>query len=123
MLLLQSKILAGLLATSEVYTCLFFVSRVLESKYRALLTSDLLPNISLAVEQSSGNTSLALRARKISTSRLSLTSDILGKKSFLARIYFLKKSYVYSLGIRHTGYPETTDATENSKRYKKQVIE
>ena len=72
----QSQLLAGFLLVmaenwkkSEGYNC-FFVFLVCENRNRVLLTSDLLPNISLVVGQSSGNISLALRARDISTSRL-----------------------------------------------------
>ena len=87
-----------------------------------LLTSDLLSNISLVVGQSSVNISLALRARDISTSWLTSnqwyigqqwiyhsrfalmiyplhdwpTSDILGNKSLLAKIYFLNRD-LYSI--------------------------
>ena len=45
----------------------FLVSK---NRKRVLITSDLLPNILLVVDQSSVNISLSLRAREISTSRL-----------------------------------------------------
>ena len=50
----------GKLATSEGYTC-FFVVFVCYNRNRGLLTSDLLPSISLAVGQSSMNISLEAR--------------------------------------------------------------
>ena len=67
------------LEKSEGYNCFFVVSCVLESN-RFLLTSDLLPNISLVVGQSSVNISLALRARDISTSWLTSNQWYIGQQ-------------------------------------------
>ena len=56
------QLLKNTLASSSFLVC--------KNRKRVLITSDLLPNILLVVDQSSVNISLSLRAREISTSRL-----------------------------------------------------
>ena len=58
---------------------------------RVLLTSDLLPNISLVVGQSSVNISLALCARDISISRLTFNQWYIGQQIIVSKNLFLKQ--------------------------------
>ena len=60
------------------------------NRNRVLLTSDLLPNISLVVGQSSVNISLALRAREISISRLTSNQRYIGQQITVNKNLFLK---------------------------------
>ena len=53
-----------------------------------LPTSDLLPNVSLVVGQTSVNTSLALRAREISTSRLISNLRYIGQQITVSKNLF-----------------------------------
>ena len=59
------------------------------NRNRILLTSDLLPNISLVVGQSSVNISLGLRAPDISTSRLTSNQRDIGQQITVSKNLFL----------------------------------
>lgn len=81
---------AKTLEISEEYTCVS--SFLVRYRNRVFLhvTSDLLPNISLVVGQLSVNISPALRARDVSTSRLTSKQWYIRlQNTTVARIYFL----------------------------------
>ena len=104
--LLQSKFFLGgggegFFSVAEGYTCFrrFLCVRI----KTVLLTSDLLPNISLVVCQSSVNISLTLRTRHIYTSRLPSNQSYTGQqitvsKNLLSCIPMLRLYIMTSLG-------------------------
>ena len=72
-------------------TLLFLVILIWKNLNRVLLTSDLLPNISLVVGQLSVNVSLPLRARDISTSGLTSNQWYIGQRVPVSKTLFLRK--------------------------------
>ena len=80
----------GQLEISEGYICFFRYFLCVRIEIVSYLTSDLLPNISLVVGQSSVNVSLALCARDISTLRLTSNQWYIGQQITVTKILFLK---------------------------------